>query len=77
METSIQKAIRICGGQSALARACGVTQAAVFKWSRGGSITAQNAMRVERATGGKIRCEDLCPNEDWSVLRGPITERAA
>jgi DNA-binding transcriptional regulator YdaS (Cro superfamily) len=70
MNTHIQRAIRIVGSQSALATACGVTQAAVSKWLRGGQVPAERCIQIEGATHGEVRCEDLRPDIDWGVLRG-------
>ena len=34
-------------------------------------------MRIESATGGAVRCEDLRPDVDWAVLPGTCAETAA
>lgn len=51
-----QKALRLAtqmaGSQSAMARICSVSQAAVWKWlNRGKHLPAEHVLRVERATG--------------------------
>ena len=51
MNTVIAKAIAMAGGQKNLASACGVSQAAVSKWHLGGTISAENAVKIEAATG--------------------------
>ena len=28
------------------------------------------AMRIEKASGGKVRCEELRPDVDWAYMRG-------
>jgi len=28
------------------------------------------AISIERESGGKVRCETLCPNVDWQFIRG-------
>ena len=71
MNEHILRAVEISGGQAKLAEACHVTQAAVSKWARGESvISAENALRVERATGGMVTAHDLRPDVEW-VSVGP------
>ena len=62
-------AIEIVGGQAALGKACGVWQTAVSQWVKRGRVPAEYCPTIERVTGGKVRCEDLRPDVDWSVLR--------
>ena len=31
-------------------------------------------VEIERATDGAVRCEDLRPDVDWSVIRGTATQ---
>jgi len=62
MTTPAQEAIRIAGSQTALARAVGVSQAAVSKWALGGRISAENALGIERATSGQVSAADLRPD---------------
>lgn len=62
MDRIISRAISIAGSQLALARACGVTQAAVSKWLSGKGISIENAIAVERATNGSVTVRDLRPD---------------
>ncbi|CDF98643.1 transcriptional regulator [Avibacterium paragallinarum] len=67
MNESIKKAINVLGTQQLLAEACGVSQNAVSKWLNGGSaISLENALRIEKATQGKVKAEDISP--DFSHL---------
>jgi len=67
---NIENAIQICGGLSALAKSLHVEPQHVVNWrSRG--VPAERCPAIERATGGKVRCEDLRPDIDWAVLRAP------
>lgn len=66
----LDRAIEIAGSQSALARFCGVAQTAVSAWRVRKSIPAEYCPAIERATSGAVRCEELRPDVDWSVLRG-------
>lgn len=59
------------GGLSALARAIKVTPPTVHQWVSGRRpIPVRRCLDIERATSGNVRCEDLRPDVDWSVLRG-------
>lgn len=73
---ALSSAIEIVGGQAALGKACGVWQTAVSQWVKRGRVPAEYCPTIERVTGGKVRCEDLRPDVDWSVLRGPRKQRA-
>ena len=65
METAIQRAARIAGGQTALARALGVTPQAVQQWVEANRMSYLKVIEVERLTG-VLRHElrpDLYPDE--------------
>ncbi|ERM13419.1 helix-turn-helix domain-containing protein [Pantoea ananatis] len=67
---NIKSAIGIVGSQKKLAEACEVKQPSVWAWLHGKKkVSAENAKRIEKATGGlipayKIRPDltDLFPN---------------
>ncbi|EAW5735679.1 TPA: transcriptional regulator [Citrobacter freundii] len=62
-ENAIQKAVRLAGGQSALARAIGVTQGAVWKWlNNHQKISPQNAVAISMATNGEVKPYELRPD---------------
>lgn len=49
---ALRKAVDVIGGQSALARICDVSQAAVWKWLQSAKrLPAEHVLRVEAATG--------------------------
>jgi DNA-binding transcriptional regulator YdaS (Cro superfamily) len=66
----IDKAIKVAGGKTALARKLGTYPQLVDNWSRRKSIPAEYAPAIERITNGAIRAEDLCPGVDWAYIRG-------
>ena len=70
------KAIEIAGGQSALARAIGGSAQTVNNWIKRQSIPAEHCPSIERATNGVVRCEDLRPDVEWSVLRASSRQAA-
>ncbi|HRQ59178.1 MAG TPA: helix-turn-helix domain-containing protein [Azoarcus taiwanensis] len=59
--------------QMAFARLLGVSQAAVGCWLHSKPPTIERCIQIEKATGGKVRCEDLRPDVDWGYLRGTTT----
>jgi len=65
METPIEKAVRLAGNQSALARAVGVSPQAVQQWVESGRVSHTKVIAVEAATGvhrSELRA-DLYPLE--------------
>ena len=60
----IKRAIKICGGsQSALARKADVTQAAISQLlSNGGKVSAETALKIEKATEGQVTRSQLRPD---------------
>lgn len=62
--------------QSEFAVALGVTQGAVWHWLSGRKpVSAESCIAIERLTAGEVRCEDLRPDIDWSVIRGKRARR--
>ena len=59
----LKQAIKIVGGQSALARACDVKQGHVWNWlNKSGKCPAEHVLGVEEATGGKVARHQLRPD---------------
>lgn len=49
---ALSRAVEVLGGQTATARICGVSQAAVWKWLQSGKrLPAEHVRAVEAATG--------------------------
>jgi DNA-binding transcriptional regulator YdaS (Cro superfamily) len=70
---AIDRAISICGGQSSMARAVGVSAQAISFWQRGARRPdVGSCIKIEQATGGGVRCEDLRDDIDWAYLRRPL-----
>lgn len=69
---ALQRAVDLLNGQAALAAAIGVKQQNVWNWlNRAGGIPpAEFCPAIERATEGKVRCEELRPDVAWDVVRG-------
>lgn len=58
----IQIAVEEVGGQAALARACGVSQPAVFRWLNGRRVKADYVMDIVNASNGKVKPHELRPD---------------
>ena len=61
-----------------LARAIGVPAALISQWKgRVRPVPAERCPAIEKATGGAVRCEELRPDIEWSVLRSaPAKDQA-
>ncbi len=67
---AIKKAADICGSLSKLAIAIGANYTSVFKWAHGKTVpTPLNCMRIEKATRGKVKKEEIRPNFDWKNFK--------
>lgn len=53
-----------------------ISAQAVHKWKSSG-VPAERCPAIERATGGKVVCEDLRADVDWAVLRGTASADVA
>jgi DNA-binding transcriptional regulator YdaS (Cro superfamily) len=66
----IERAAELLGSQTALAELCGVSKGAVSQWKGADRrVPAEYCPLIERATGGRVRCEELRPDVAWDVLR--------
>lgn len=43
---------------------CSITPQAIYKWRESG-IPVDRAPLIEAASGGALRCEQICPDTDW------------
>jgi DNA-binding transcriptional regulator YdaS (Cro superfamily) len=70
MQHPIDHAAEILGSQTALAEHLGVSKGAVSQWKDADRrVPAEYCPLIERATEGKVRCEELRPDVAWDVLR--------
>lgn len=78
ISSHLQSAVEIAGSQVALARLVGVGEKTVWAWiHRGTKVNEIVALKIERATKGAVRCEDLRPDVDWAFIRGAGRSKAA
>lgn len=68
--TALERAIEALGGVTALASAIDVAPSLPSMWKSRGNVPAEHCPAIERATDGKVRCEELRPDVAWDVLRG-------
>jgi DNA-binding transcriptional regulator YdaS (Cro superfamily) len=71
---ALKAAIDQAGSQSAMARLCGVSQTAVWKWvQRGKRLPAELTLKVERGTGisRHLLRPDIYPTADSSLVAKP------
>lgn len=63
-ESPIQRAARLAGGQSALARSPGidVTPQAVQRWCATNHVPAEKVIPVEKAVSGQVKRHELRPD---------------
>ncbi len=74
MNQNIEKAIEIAGCQAQLASMGNFTKSSVSYWLSGKrNISADNAVQLEKATGGQMDRSDfrpdLWPPDRWRVVR--------
>lgn len=68
-KSALQIAIKCLGSESGLARAIKCSPQVVNNWVARGAVSIKFCPAIEAATNGKVRCEDLRPDVQWSVLR--------
>ncbi|MBN3848651.1 helix-turn-helix domain-containing protein [Paraburkholderia sp. Ac-20342] len=69
-QQAVLKACDIVGSKSALARAVSVKPPTVQQWCNGERPVPPNkCIDIERATGRRVRVEDLRPDIDWAYIR--------
>ena len=72
--TPINRAIAAMGGVAETVRKLGLNgHATVYQWTKT-RVPAERCPAIEAATNGLVRCEDLRPDVQWSVLRGTPSE---
>lgn len=80
---ALRRAVVKAGGQSALARACGVKQGHVWHWlNKSRSVPADYVLIIEAATGGAVTRYELRPDifgESANAPRGkqPVKKEAS
>lgn len=67
---AVERACEICGSQTKLAAAVGVSKNTVTRWMRGHfEVSFANAVRIDAATKGRVRVEEFFPNSNLDPIR--------
>lgn len=61
---AFDRAIRIAGGQSSLAREVGVSRQYIHKVINTGVLSYKCAQKIEEVTKGKVTVKRLCPSNE-------------
>lgn len=70
--SAIEEASGVLGGVTRVAAAIGVTAPAVHQWLRAQrSIPPDRCPAIERATTGRVSCEQLRPDVRWQRVPDP------
>jgi len=71
---AIRQAADQLGGVTEMAKKLGISTQAVYQWIRGErQVPAERCPQIERLTAGAVRCEQIRPDVEWSVLREKST----
>ncbi len=67
---AFNKAVIYFGGQKKLGNICGFCQQAASKFSLGQlkKFRPDYALRIQKASNGDIKCNELMPHYDWSTI---------
>jgi len=78
MNNSLEKAVDICGGQTALAKSINLTQPYIQNWLKrsNGIPPPEYCADIEKATNGLVTRRDLRP-DDWQKIWPELTEQKA
>jgi DNA-binding transcriptional regulator YdaS (Cro superfamily) len=65
---ALEKAVKIAGSKSALARGLGITPWALSKWNFD-KIPKERCLAIEQLTESKVKAEQLRPDINWEFIR--------
>ncbi len=65
---ALEKAIKIAGSKSALARGLGITPWALSKWNFN-KIPEDRCLSIEELTHQEVKAEQLRPDINWAFVR--------
>ena len=64
----IKTAVKICGSQAVVAKACNVSQPTVFKWLNGTMMDVKYIPSIIKATEYEVNPTELRPDVDWPTI---------
>lgn len=65
---ALERAIKIAGSKSALARSLGITPWALSKWNFN-KIPEDRCLSIEELTNEEVKAEQLRPDINWEFVR--------
>ena len=77
LQNPVDVAIKAMGGVAGTVRVLHLNGHATVQQWRKNRVPAEYCPRIEEATGGLVRCEDLRPDVRWDVLRTTPHQEAA
>lgn len=69
MESNVEKAVRLAGGQTALAKALGVSPQAVQQWVASGAVPSDKCPKIEKLLDRAVLSEELTDKVDFAYIR--------
>ena len=73
---ALEKAIKIAGSKSALARSLGITPWALSKWNFN-KIPEDRCLSIEELTHQEVKAEQLRPDINWAFVRSTKNSNSA
>lgn len=64
----VKTAVKICGSQTVIAKACNVSQPTVFKWLNGTNMDVTHISHIIQATKFEVNPTELRPDVDWPTI---------
>lgn len=66
---ALERAIQLVGGSAVLSRLTGITYQSIYNWQKGKvDIHPLNCIKIEKATNGKVKRQDLLPTYPWETI---------
>ena len=66
----IKRAIELAGGMTPLSKKADISYQSILDWKSGRkNPSAINCMKIEKATNGEVRAEEILPDFPWHTLK--------
>lgn len=67
---SIKRAIEIAGGMTKLSLTANIGYQSILDWKSGRKTPSiANCLKLEKATNGEVKAEDILPDFPWHTLK--------
>lgn len=79
MNEAINRAVESFGSMAEMARQLELSSYTVIQaWKAAGRVPAEHCPKIERLSGGAVRCEDLNDRVDWAYVRSaPVADASS